>query len=339
MKLKKVATSLLFLLITFAILWGVSEVLESKVSYSEYNPFFESTTGHDVIFLGSSHMYNGVLPMELWSKFGITSYNWGYSNCTLPLDFYILKILLEEGVEPELFVIDLYGLVEYESKENKKHGKLSNVEQYHVQFDVLPSKVTKYEMTQDVFDDYEGRWDFMFPFLMYHNRWNNLTMSDFMVEDDYEKGAGFLLGTYINEGYTDVEGEKGIAIESVCAEYVKNIVELCKSHNIKVLFIYIPYEHDQQNADVATSVEDWIVPMGADYLNTIYWDGIDKYTDFYDSAHLNYSGACKYTEYMGEYLQKNYLLENHKGESGYECWDEDLLEYIEYRDAKLNELE
>lgn len=336
MKLKKIVVSLLFLLVTFAVLWGIEEVLKSKVSYSEYDPFFESTTGHDVIFMGTSHMYNGVFPMELWDKYGITSYNWGYSNCTLPVDYYILQELFRESIKPKLVVIDLYGLTDYEWYGNRKHRD-NDVEQYHAQFDVLPVNRIKYQMMQDVFDDYEGRWDFMFPFLMYHNRWNNLTKNDFVIEKDPEKGAAMLIGIYENEAYQERQGENNRNIDSVCSEYVKPIVDLCTENEVKVLFIYVPSEYDQDHADIAATVGPWVEEMGADYLNTLYWDGIDKNTDFFDGTHLNYNGGHKYTEYLGKYLQNTYLLVNHKGEEGYERWNTDYQEYEVFKDERLLE--
>lgn len=65
-----------FLLITFLILSGTTEIFEYKstetVSRTYYN--YPGNT-FDVIFLGSSVMKNGVYPMQLYSEQGISSYN------------------------------------------------------------------------------------------------------------------------------------------------------------------------------------------------------------------------------------------------------------------------
>ena len=37
------------------------------------DPFFAENTDVDVLFLGTSHVINGIFPMQLWKDFGITS--------------------------------------------------------------------------------------------------------------------------------------------------------------------------------------------------------------------------------------------------------------------------
>ena len=56
--------------------------------------------------------------------------------------------------------------------------------------------------------------------------------------------------------------------------------------------------------------------------------GIDWTTDTADGGtHLNWLGAQKVTEALGNYLLTHYDLEDHRGQDGYESWDGDAQTY------------
>ena len=44
--------------------------------------------------------------------------------------------------------------------------------------------------------------------------------------------------------------------------------------------------------------------------------------------HLNYSGSQKASAYLAQYLPEHTSLQDHRGEAGYEAWDEDLTAYL-----------
>jgi hypothetical protein len=56
--------------------------------------------------------------------------------------------------------------------------------------------------------------------------------------------------------------------------------------------------------------------------------GIDWENDFYDKGdHVNVFGAEKITAYLGEYVLKNYGLEDHRGDPAYRSWNEMVAKY------------
>ena len=67
----------IFSLILLVLLWMLSGVLERKESQTKIAPFLDRAEDVDVLFLGSSHVLSAVYPMELFSEYGITSYNLG----------------------------------------------------------------------------------------------------------------------------------------------------------------------------------------------------------------------------------------------------------------------
>ena len=120
-RIKRGAGCVCFLGLTTLMLYGTSKLLESKKAVVKYHEFYDCDTDIDVIFMGTSHMYNSLLPQELWDEYGITSYNWGYSNCTLPEDYYILQDIVKEH-KPKVVVVDIFGLFEYEKYLDRLDG-------------------------------------------------------------------------------------------------------------------------------------------------------------------------------------------------------------------------
>ena len=51
-----------------------------------------------------------------------------------------------------------------------------------------------------------------------------------------------------------------------------------------------------------------------------------------DNTHLNYSGALKVTEWLGEYLSRNYTLDNYAGNAS---WKADYEKYLAFKEETL----
>lgn len=337
-RIKRGAGCVCFLGLTTLMLYGTSKLLESKKAVVKYHEFYDCDTDIDVIFMGTSHMYNSLLPQELWDEYGITSYNWGYSNCTLPEDYYILQDIVKEH-KPKVVVVDIFGLFEYEKYVNGKYRD-DRIEQQHVQFDMIPPSLNKYRAMNDVFGPYEGKWDFMFDFLMYHNRWEKLKEPDFEPEYSTEKGAEYLKGVGDDAEYYRAQEFEQLEFNTVCAGYIQPIADFCSENDIELLYVFNPCLTNVENINAAYSLDSYMEEKGLAYYNALYLEEISSVTDFCsDSDHLNYSGAVKYTRRMGDVLKEQYGIEDHRGEEGYASWDESYARYLEYKIQNIQETE
>ena len=108
MTLKRIASCLIVVCLTVAILAGLTGIVENKSSLQKYTQFFEQEGDFDVLFLGSSKVINGVLPMELWNDYGIVSYNLGGHANTIPTSYWVLRNALEHTT-PKCVVLDCFG--------------------------------------------------------------------------------------------------------------------------------------------------------------------------------------------------------------------------------------
>lgn len=327
-----IISCVVFSILLVAAIVKCADVLEYKEAREKYIPFYESETNFDVIFLGTSHMWNHVLPMELWDEYGIASYNWGYSNCTPAENYYLIQDILKY-TSPKVVVIDLYGLTEYEGYNNGKY-RTDEIEQQHVQFDSLPIySLNKYKASQDVFDDYAHNEDFIWNFIMYHNRWNELGKKDFEYDITTEKGARFLvsLGETV---FSPIPEDKKIEIDSACYPYYLKIIEYCQEQGIQVLCVCIPHAASENLQKVANTIGDIVEEYpNCSYINMLRKNILNFSTDVCkDKEHLNYSGAAKVTTWLGQYLTDHYELDDY---SQNDAWIKDYENYYEYKVNKL----
>lgn len=332
-RLRRIISSLAFAVLLLGAITGCARVLEQKEARIEYEPFFKSSTNFDVVMLGTSHMWNHVLPMELWKDYGIASYNWGYSNCTPAENYYLIKDILKY-TSPRVVVMDVYGIVEYEELGNGKYQS-GKIEQQHVQFDEFPIwSRSKYEASRDVFDDYENNEDFVWDFIKYHNRWSQLEAADFNYEISTEKGAQFLTG--LGGGwFVPIDENERAEIDSVCYPYFLEIIEYCEEQGIEVLCVYLPMAScDDNEQRIAQTIGDIVEQYpNCKYENMMNKDILNFYTDACpDNVHLNYSGASKVTDRLGEYLVSNYEFDDYS-ENG--SWIKDYEAYHDYKVKSL----
>lgn len=333
-RIKKIISSVIFVFLLIGAIAKCADVLEYKEARKKYTPFYESTTNFDVIFLGTSHMWNHVLPMEMWKSEGIASYNWGYSNCTPAENYYLLQDIVKY-TSPKVVVIDVYGLTEYNGYENGKY-KTDRIEQQHVQFDSLPiwSK-SKYAASKDVFDNYASNEDFVWNFIMYHNRWTELGKDDFDYSFTTEKGARFLTGLG-ETSYNPIPETEKTEIKSVCYSYYIGIIEYCQKQNIQVLCAYVPFAASEKQQRIANTIGDIVEEYpNCHYVNMLNQGILDFSTDVCpDNGHLNYSGALKVTKWLGSYLSDMYSLDNY---SNHVSWQDDYQKYYEFKVDRLME--
>lgn len=322
-KIKRYISSFIFIVFLFISIIGMSKLLENKEAQRQYKDFFEDVTDIDVIFMGTSHMYNTIYPMDLWKDYGIASYNWGYSNCSPIESYYILRDIINVH-KPKLVVFDVYGVSSYEEK--YRHDR---IEQQHIQFDAIPLSKNKLEGINDIFGDYENRVDFVWDYIMYHNRWDELSKKDFILESHSLKGADPLIGIKSISSYETVEDNETAEITSIQLKYYNKIIEFCKNEGIELLVLNVPYNASKKEIQMCNKAIEIAKKNECKTIsfNELY-NIVDFELDLYESdGHVNVSGGKKITQYVGKFIIDNYNVLN---QSNNEKWKNDYKEYQEY---------
>lgn len=322
------------------VLTKLADLMENKYSDNRFDAFFRQEEDFDVLFMGTSHVINGIFPMELWNQYGIVSYNFGTSDSRLPTTYWIMENALDYTV-PELIVIDCYYL-----SSDMKHG--NNFSHLYHTLDAFPLSLVKVKTAWDILEEErkaggeERRVDsrgekkeplsLLWNYSIYHTRWNEIGQGDFDPVRKKEKGAEFITAVETPAETVKIRAEKKLEGETKGTEYLRKMIEDCQKRGIRVLLIYLPFpacENDQMEANrVLEIAEEYQV----DYINFLDLDVVDYGTDCFDAAsHLNVSGGRKVTDYLGEYLSGKCGIPDRRGDSAYSAWYGDYEEYTKVK--------
>ena len=134
--------------------------------------------------------------------------------------------------------------------------------------------------------------------------------------------------------YTDEHEE----INSLNMRYLNKIVEKCQENNIKLVFVSAPsvknWSYKRHNG-----VSDYAKKNNIDFIDLNLKQeeiNIDWHTDTRDKGdHLNYWGALKATEYMGNYLSDLDILKDRRNDKIAEKWNQSYNRY-QKRVSKFN---
>lgn len=299
----------------------------------------------DILFLGTSHMEQGISPMKLYEDTKIRSYSLASSIQPIECSYYMLKKALETQ-SPKVVVLDVSSLF------FQATGSYNAAWRYLL--DNMPLSELKLEMAETYGDKTygDGFWTAVFPFLKYHSRWDELRKTDFKTikPGSYYSAGQFLVtevaGSSWTVDYLDADVNyllqlnNGGRITSVTngeiqqikvfkpvympdiakenLEWLLKIQSICEERGAELLLVKVPVmKYPQEYGSAWTRVKSNLVSNiavehGIPFLDYLYGAdiGIDLTTDSRDGGvHLNFRGAEKLTASLGSYLMEHYGLQ------------------------------
>ena len=302
--LKNVFKPIIFVLILFLILLGMSKWFVPKsnvkgngiIEARANGVFGEEKNTIDVLVIGDSESFTSISPLPIWKKYGFTMYNGGVSRQYLVDTYdYLNKVL--EYQSPKVVLLEANAIY--------RNIKINNI---------ITTKSQN-----------------MLPILKYHDRWKKMNGRDFINRVNYT-WTDELKGFYYNDtvippkyvGDYMKNNKKKTGISSVNKYYLDKIVDKCLDNNIKIILYTVPSTLNWNNKR-HEEVMNYASNKNISYLDlNMYVEelGIDWKNDSRDGGdHLNYYGAVKVTDYMGDYLYNLNILPNHKGDAKYSSWE------------------
>lgn len=316
----------------------VPKYVDGFATTSVMDGFYElDKNSISVLFLGSSQIMTAVSPMQLYNETGITSYNMGTEQQNLVSSYYLLKEALRYQT-PQVVVLETWFLFPY----NTSFLLNSSEEFVRKPIDYMKWSSNKLEFIQTVcsLDATHSFSGYVFPFLRFHSRWNDLTPEDFTYafEDKTNPSRGFCITTN-----TIPQTFQGLILSdpSNCAEpletmkqYFDKIVSLCNKNNITLVLMKTPrgdgsFGEGYHNCVQTLATENQLVFL--DFNEKWLFDKInfDCSTDCTDVSHVNYFGAEKITDYLSDYLVSNFTLKDQRENPNYSNWNDDLIIYLQ----------
>ena len=261
----------------------------------------------DVLFLGSSHVMTAVSPMQIYEETGITSYNLGTEQQSLFTSYYLLKEALQKNQNPQVVVLEIYFLFPHNIT-----TPINSDEQFvRKTFDSIKWSPNKWEAVRNLcsLDDNHTMGNYLLPFLRYHSRWSELTLTDFtyLFQDKSNPLKGFSVATEQTpshfSGFTATEYTPSIQLTDTMVLYFKKIVTLCNENNISLVLIKTPCgdgSFQSECHDIAQEIaaENGLVFIEFNEKSVFTESGLQADTDYLDTVHTNYYGAEKISHYL-----------------------------------------
>ena len=311
----------------------------TRVEYAhlKYEQFFKDKTDYDVMFFGASHTQNGLYPMQLWKDYGITSYNMGGPDSSLPTSYYMLKLALKYH-KPKVAVLDVIM-----ADKNDISWDYSVAHHY---LDAFPLSEKKIEAVDFLFPDTKKKLEMLFPYYVYHGGWKDIDKEaiEGVFKENHWPTFGAEYESLIQtppEPLQFVSQDAGYdGGETTGHQYIRKFVELCRENDIEPMLMFFPCGCEESAQRAANEVYRIAGEMEVPYVNLIYEEGLINQTiDYTDGGgHLNPSGARKVTEWMGSFLTSNFQLQDHRDDDNYsELWNTTYSSYLEFIENYLQE--
>ena len=276
----------------------------------------------DVLFLGSSHIHVNINTALLWERYGIAAYDYSGAEQPLWMTYYYLQEFCKYQ-SPKLVVLDFYAPAmfyddyQYKYIADNIYGMRPSINKLKmIQASVEPGKLL----------------DFFPEMVSYHMRYQELEKADWdFFKETKEDRSAF-------KGYTpyfrvadwekpEWEQEESVALTDKSMKYLNKIIDYCTENGIELFFVVTPHVKEPDADKRFEFIEDFCAERNIAYENgNELYIGLDFSEDLFDNSHLNYSGSCKYTHYLGAEIQFRFQIPNHKGDPAYESWDRNVIE-------------
>lgn len=277
----------------------------------------------DILCVGSSHMFSGINPIQLYEEYGYSSYILAAGSQAPWQSYYYIKEA-NKTQNPQLVIFDTYILGTMKPEDFQDYQTVSNLLYFRNSYDKLCAILeSKADSKINIF--------LRFPYVynMTEN-YSGLSINKLYGRKDYSMGYCYSTVIESYDNVLDVENIKeSLPLDSKNEKYLRLIIEYCKNNNIELLLTNTPWpciteEKQQYYNEMKNIASEYDVAFIDGCL--LYKDmGIDYMVDSCgDNGHLNYYGVTKYTKWVGDYIKDNYSLTDHRGDNQYNAYKEGI---------------
>ena len=295
----------------FSVLW-----LRGLNGSETIQNFYQETASIDVIYIGSSVIYNSFIAPQAFHDHGIAV----YPLAAAAMPFRAVKPLISEcqkSQSPMLYIIDIRTLPsnydEVRLREIADSMRFSWNRLHAIQY-MLELSPEKQDITP-----------FVFSFIKYHSHWTNLTQEDFNNEPQTYRSYAYrdTVESFKKPNYnlTPKTPKKGLA--DIKLEALNDLLDYLNTLDAEVLFAVIPFHSTSMTKGYLYSLEQAITIIRQRGFTLVDFNldydaiGINFKTDYADPSHMNYKGAKKYTAYLSRYLKAHYDLPDRRDDPAY----------------------
>lgn len=259
----------------------------------------EKKNSIDVMFVGSSLAYCDIIPAKIYEETGLTSYIIGAPNMNPGVAYYYIKEALKTQ-SPKLVMMEattfcFSGITKEDSKINIGY---------------MPWSFNRIKATFDIADPGE-RAGLLFPLYNYHSRWADHTANSVFsprsdAKTDIWAGYTYLDQANPQEEVTDRKYDIEDSVFDENMHYLEKIVELCKEKEIALELFTVP-SCKYVSKELVKEISGHAKGIPFTYYNESFDSlELDIKKDFYDTLHLNFKGAEKFSLILAEHISESY---------------------------------
>lgn len=324
--------SIAFLACLALVLTGFQSVFEFKDNriYQCFSAFYREPRGSlDAIYIGASNVYSYWSSPFGWGEFGISVFP--LSTPSMPAQAMIYMV--EEAMKTQPDALYILCLNDF------KYVDDVTASSFHFVSDYLKLSPTKIALINDLVDECEEEvspWEYYFPFIRFHSRWNELVTNDFVRKVNGVKGGSWY-DIFLHQ-YTDVTStfhytDASLPLYDRQQEELNQLLDYCEASGGRFLFLFVPQAVSNESAiGQLNTVADICRDRGFDVLdlmNSVDEIGLQLECDYYNGYHVNLHGSIKYTRYLGQYLTERYGFKDKRGNPAYSSWDAAYEKYLD----------
>ena len=319
MHTKRFLHAVCFLLCLALVLAGAASVL--RITHEEegvsVRSDLESAERYpDVLVFGSSHVYTGLSPAVMFESEGVAAHLMASSGQPFCQTQYLVEDQLKRH-QPKVVVVDLLtGLWPAERINDREHILMAA---RGIRDPLLRARVLTGQ-----FGLGEGLRLFT-GFYYSHSRYGELTYRDWEPHT-LGKGEQIVYGVNPWERPGTASGTVS-EVPQAAFDAVDHMIEVCRERGVELVFTLLPMAEQADARATAAMMRGYIEQQGGRFLDCdsdAVYDamGLDFAADFQDIQHLNVTGQEKASRWLAKTLKSEFGLTDHRGEPGYESWQD-----------------
>ena len=275
----------------------------------------------DIAMIGPSDIFYSVAPGAVYEYTNLTSYVYGISSARINMYKTMLNNILETQ-NPKLLIVEVHGICYKMMNELDDYGYAMRT-----LYDSMPYSVRKLKEIDYAFGKNEyDLFSFVFPKTFYHGigfidniQYKKRSQKSFLDSLNFLplRGAYTLTGQYYPDDPIKRFENCVVPIGKETERYLVDFLEYCKEIEYdNILFINVPTIVEKSKPNEVTYMANYIGKIiqsyGYDFVNFQYAVddiGIDYYSDYCNTGHMNIYGQEKFTKYLSDYIPNHYDLE------------------------------
>ncbi|MCD7761939.1 MAG: hypothetical protein LUI14_01845 [Lachnospiraceae bacterium] len=335
-----IVKTLIFVFLAAALFVYINQLVQpiwtSWSNYDRTEGFYEEPENTlETVFVGTSVVVTGIIPAELYEDYGICAYNLASEQQPMLASYYWVEEAFRLHSESMTTVVLDVSALRFKQDDAF----------YRKALDGMRLSTIKLHAVKDYASDFSEMISMLIPVFSYHDRWEELTETDFTKNSLEPERC--LRGLCLNgdvyaeqaDDYTEIavpeyeinEEASAANLENESVTYLMKMIEFCEEQDLNLVLIKTPVLGNWSSS-LHNAVQEIADTYGLDFMDfnySPYFDEIsfNNATDTKDGQHLNYFGAAKLTAFLGEYLSEVCKNTDHRGDEAYAFLDEQLEEY------------